>query len=387
MTPGSVRIPPLIAVVSWPPPLVGQSLASRILVEGLRRRGALVEVVSLAQREEAQGAAGRALDVLRLPAQVRSAYRRLGGARALFYLQVASSLRGMLRDLLLLEQAARLRLPVLVHVHCAGYGAAFVRAPAALQFALRRRLRRVGAALVITEGQREELEGVVPPERIHVLPNGVEPSLAEGAARWPPRERPGEPLRLLFLSNLLPFKGYATVLRAARLAQRRGLALEFWLAGPAGPWTVPSPEAFVAEHGLQNVRILGGVYGEEKLALLRRADVLLLPSRFEVQPLVLLEAMHFGLPVVASRRGGMPETLGEGLQRHLLVEPDRPEQILERIAWLLAEPGRYERLSRENVARARGRFVPEAHVASFERVARTVASSWVEVGCSRDRRS
>lgn len=85
--------------------------------------------------------------------------------------------------------------------------------------------------------------------------------------------------------------------------------------------------------------------------LLARATVFVLPSRWEGQPVALLEAMAAGCPVVATRVGGIPELVRHE-QDGLLVEPERPQELAAAIASLLRDPERAARLARN----ARERF-------------------------------
>ena len=63
------------------------------------------------------------------------------------------------------------------------------------------------------------------------------------------------------------------------------------------------------------MRFLGHVAGADKLALFAAADALVIPSRVDGAPTVTLEALAAGLPIVASRAGGLPELLDDAVAR------------------------------------------------------------------------
>jgi glycosyltransferase involved in cell wall biosynthesis len=67
------------------------------------------------------------------------------------------------------------------------------------------------------------------------------------------------------------------------------------------------------------------------------SDILVMPSRWEGLPVAMLEACAHGLPVVASRVGGIPEVIESGITG-LLVEPDDPAALAGGILTLLKDP-------------------------------------------------
>jgi glycosyltransferase involved in cell wall biosynthesis len=101
-------------------------------------------------------------------------------------------------------------------------------------------------------------------------------------------------------------------------------------------------------------------------ALLTAFDVLVLSSRTEGTPLILLEAMAAGVPIVATRVGGVPEVVPQ--EHALLVEPERPDRLAAAIAGALRDP----EASARRADRARGRLAEhygvEGWVARYDAV-------------------
>lgn len=122
------------------------------------------------------------------------------------------------------------------------------------------------------------------------------------------REVPHTPLRLLFVGRFSDEKGAPFLQRVMLELEARGVQATLNMAGPA---CVSKQQSMVC---------VGPLAREEILALMRESDVLLVPSQIaENQPTVILEAASLGLPVIASRIGGIPETLGED---GIVVPPD-----------------------------------------------------------------
>jgi glycosyltransferase involved in cell wall biosynthesis len=100
---------------------------------------------------------------------------------------------------------------------------------------------------------------------------------------------------------------------------------------------------------------------EDVPALLSQATCLLLTSDYESCPYTVIEAMAAGVPVVATRVGGVPELVEDGVSG-LLVEPGRPESIAVAIGELLADPDRARQLGSAGRRLARERFSVERMV-------------------------
>jgi glycogen(starch) synthase len=100
------------------------------------------------------------------------------------------------------------------------------------------------------------------------------------------------------------------------------------------------------------VHLLGFVAHEHVPAVLSHADLLVLPSLYEELGTVLLEAMWVGLPIVASRTGGIPDVIDDGVNG-LLVPPEQPEVLAGAIDRVLQSPDLARRLG--EAARKRGK--------------------------------
>ena len=90
--------------------------------------------------------------------------------------------------------------------------------------------------------------------------------------------------------------------------------------------------------------------------LLAAADVVVVPSEWEGQPLIVQEALRAGRPLVATRAGGIPGLTGE--EGAVLVPPGDPAALAAAVLAILGEPGLAARLSR--AARARAARLPTA---------------------------
>ncbi len=201
--------------------------------------------------------------------------------------------------------------------------------------------------------------GLERPDRIAVIPWGIDPLRWGGSAH-----RPGRGI-LLSACRLVEKKGLRHLVEAlARLAQK-GVPFR-WIAAGDGPER-PGLEALVARHGLGGrVEFLGPVPSDRVRELLLQSDLAVLPCVVAASgdrdgiPTFLLEAMLCGVPVVTTPVSGIPELVVDG-ETGFLARPGEPDSLAQTIERALADRPLADRVA----ARARER------VAATQRVERS----------------
>jgi glycosyltransferase involved in cell wall biosynthesis len=182
-----------------------------------------------------------------------------------------------------------------------------------------------------------------PPERLTVLPIGVEVDAIEPTAL---AEKP----RILHVARLVEKKGTADLLQAFAITRRAVPDAELVVIG-AGPLR-ESLEGLANQLGVgDGVRFLGAQPHGEVLAQLAQSRLLCLPSVTaengdqEGLGMVLLEAAAAGRPVVGTRHGGIPEAVVDGGSGFLVPEKN-PAEMAERLVSLLRDPGLCEQFGK-----------------------------------------
>ena len=209
----------------------------------------------------------------------------------------------------------------------------------------------------------------VPPDRVSLIPNAVIPAPDDppNLSGTLPDGWLEEPL-VGVVARLQPEKGVATFLKAAALVSKASPRARFLVVGD-GPLREELRD-LVGRLGVEDrVRFLG--YRTEARALIRLLDVLVVPSLTEGSPLIVLEAMAAGVPVVASAVGGVPDQARHG-EEGLLVPPGDPEALAGAMDELLRDPRRARRLGAAGRRRTENGFSHETLVRRIEGVYRAV---------------
>lgn len=154
---------------------------------------------------------------------------------------------------------------------------------------------------------------------------------------------------LLFIGTLGPRKNLPGLLRAFARVCKRGFPHQLILIGKdENQW--PLLTRMIDELEIPNRVIYKGyVSEEEKIRLLQKATLLLMPSFYEGFGYPLLEAMSYGTPVVTSNISSMPEVVGNA---GVLVDPNQPEEIATSIEKILSSPTYYQQLVENSLKQA-----------------------------------
>lgn len=197
------------------------------------------------------------------------------------------------------------------------------------------------------------------PDRLRHIPNFVDASTIEVKKR--------EGGAVVYAGRLSREKGVDTLIEAAAKA---GLRVEIAGTGP----DASAYEALARSRGADGVRFRGHLRREELHRLIRSAAVLAIPSRcHENQPMIALEALACGVPVVASELGGLPELIDPGVDGELVRHNDA-DALAGALKRLVGDPARAFEMGRAGRAKVLAEFAPERHLERLERLYRQAAA-------------
>lgn len=370
--------PPLIPLLvgALPPPITGQTICFELLLRGLKQRRIPYDFVNMGEskfeRFIGRFSLKRAMRMLLLISRfARLAARK----RRAVYLTIAQSKVGFLRDFCIIWWAWAWRHRIILHLKGGGFGRFYQGLPRWQKWIVRNTWRRASVIIVLGESLRSMLSfDTVLSSKLKVIANPLpekDDELPLAGKTLPQNRR----ARVLYLSNLVKSKGYLLVLEAVRvLVKERGFSVEAHFCGEFVPEQGSDFREAVnlmkreflelVEAGglVENIHYHGAVSGEKKRAMLRQSDFFVLPTQYpnEGQPISIIEAMAYGLVVLATPIASIPDMIDDGVDG--LIVPPEPKAIADTLEQLIRSKEEFSAISSGAIRKYQRAFTLEAHL-------------------------
>jgi glycosyltransferase involved in cell wall biosynthesis len=208
-------------------------------------------------------------------------------------------------------------------------------------------LRHANAALALTADMRDRMEKVYPETTVEVIPNGIDvEAFTSVVSSETSGVVGGEVTTLLFVGRLHPVKGLSYLIDAMTTIIETEPDVELVIVGD-GP-EHEALESRVRSAGIgEKVRFVGRVSNDVVAEYMAAADVFVLPSLSEGFPLVVLEAMASGLPIVAADTRGLSEIIEPGWNG-LLASPGDVNDLANQLRTIIQKDSLREFIGNRN---------------------------------------
>lgn len=338
--------------------VTGVALAFDLLVQGIEARG-IQHIVVDARRGAVVSKSGtfslrRSFDTLCVVARVCRYLLR----SKIYYATMSTSSVGFIRDYLTVGFAKLLGRRTILHLHGGGFEDFYTGASPWLQRLIRASLRRTDTIVVLGDLLKEQFycAGDFVKPKLMVVPNGLTLGVNEPTAAVKHLPADG-PIELLYLSSLMPSKGFFDALQAMRTLEAKqpgryhlnlcGTFVDAKTETAVEVHNEASLNDYIKRHSLQKaVSYHGRVFGAEKQRQFVQAHIFLLPTFYpwEGQPLSIIEALAFSTPVISCDHKGIPELVEDGVTGYF-VQPKSPESIVYACTEMTANTISYARAS------------------------------------------
>lgn len=282
------------------------------------------------------------------------------------YLPICQTIKGLIRDAAFIFFSRIKGAKVVVHLHGGYFRTLYERSSTLVKFMIRYSCKFVSQAIVLGESLRHIFEGLVPSERIAVVANGIdrnyitETELSTKHYALSSNNLHPSAFRILFLSNLTLSKGFFDVIKSIPIITQKNISspnIEFIFAGEfwEGEKTKEEIFQYINSHNLNlYIKFTGTTISSKKKDLLLSSSLFVLPTYYlyEGQPVVIIEAMAAGLPIITTNQGCIKEMVIDG-ENGFIIEKKNPEKIAEKIIYLLKN----EKVRREMGKKSRERFL------------------------------
>ncbi|MBB4806185.1 glycosyltransferase involved in cell wall biosynthesis [Chryseobacterium defluvii] len=326
----------ILFIAPVPPPVNGQSKASKVLLDALIDKHE-VEIVNLSKSSLKNGANsfGRLFEIIGILKEVN----RKKSNNDIIYISLAESFAGNMRDLAIYNLCKKDLHKTFIHM-LGGAGMKEILSNEGWQKNINSGFMKKLAG-VIVEGpvNYETFKKAVPEEKIHIVPNFAEDFLFVTDEEIKGKFENLEPIQLLYLSNLIPGKGYDELADAyLSLSPEEQAQIKISFVG--GFESEESEKKFLKKiDGNTGFKYLGKfIDGEEKRKLYCQSHVFCLPTYypFEGQPISILEGYATGCVVITSNHSGIPYIFKDKVNG-LMVEKKSVTSLNNALKGLISE--------------------------------------------------
>ncbi|AVX30365.1 Glycosyltransferase involved in cell wall bisynthesis [Carboxydocella thermautotrophica] len=253
---------------------------------------------------------------------------------------------------------------VILHIHSGNFLDFYNNANLLFKIYIKKILLISDRVAVLSNQWEKRFKSIDSEIKTVVLPNWVEMPKEDFMRNY--NSRCEHTRIILYLGSIIENKGIHDLIKAIFLINNNLINFKVLIAGAGKAEYVSKCKKMVTNMGLvDKVHFINEVSGNEKYLLLRNASIFVLPSYYEGMPLAMLEAMSFGLPIIATKVGSIPEVIEEEVNGFLFEEGDA-EKLAQKILYILNNYKLAEQIGKNNIEKISKYFSDEVVLRKFE---------------------
>lgn len=300
-------------------------------------------------------------------------------SNAPIYLNTSQSKVGFIRDYIIINSAAFFKRKIIAHQFGANYTRYYAEQSAENKERIRSTLQKTYKVVVEGDFTKEQFS-FLPNyrEKVISIPNGL-PEKIDISKISPKKILLNEPVKMLYLSNMIESKGFWDVLEAFRILvveKNQNVTIVFAgkFFGDTEDTKFINPEDakkaflnFIESHNLKDrVTYCGnGLYGKEKAEAFLNANFFLLPSYYinEGQPASVLEALAYGCVPITTKHRLIPMMVTD--ENGAFVNPKSPHEIADKVEFFINNPEKYNQHSQAAIQDYNHKFTAEKYISQI----------------------
>lgn len=301
----------------------------------------------------------------------------------LIYINTPQGLAYLREGLFILVAKLFFRTKVIQHLHGSEFLNFYSRTNVFMKLLIRVTQKRVNYSIVLGKNLKYIFKKWNKIENIFSVPNGIEPEI-----NFEKRSIGSRLPVLFFFGNLYKFKGLMLVLDVLEIIKKKYPGIKLNIAGNWGyDWYFNlsqnrMKEMFynaVREKNLQdNINFIGPAYNEDKINLLKNSDILIYPTYMDGFPIVLIEAMSAGCPVVTAKMVGAISEVVVHNETGFLITDYSAENYAEAVLKIIENPGLFEKMSENSQKRFKEKYTLETNIKKMIQTFEKVLNKCVE---------
>lgn len=291
----------------------------------------------------------------------------------LYYPPASPHMVPVLRDIFFLIIVRPFSRGTVFHFHAGGLPEFVNSLNNPIRFFAKRAYLKPDLGIEISNSQVKEVDGFYAKKRI-VIPNGLDVP----AKKCEDKKAENEIKRILFVAGLRRTKGVLDLIETAQ--KLKEMKLDF-IMDVVGLWQESETEklfhAELSKHNLKdNILIHGKLIGQDKWDLYNSATLFFFPSYYESEnfPLVLIEAMAFGLPIVSTKWRGITEMVDQG-DSGFLCEVGKCDEFAEAIRSLFVDQDLHDKMSKSARSLYENNYTQNGFISSMAEAFEDVTSN------------